>query len=179
MTTPELTVRPAVPADVDAITALVQSAYRGDSSRAGWTTEADLLDGQRIDADEVAAKAGSAHGEVLVAEDDQDVIVACCEIERRSAEVGYFGMFAVEPRLQSAGLGRVVLAAAEARARELWSVTTMEMTVIEQRAELIAWYERRGYQRTGEVRPFPYGDETKGAPRRDDLCFVVLIKTFG
>jgi len=172
---PQLTIRPAVPADVDAVVALVQSAYRGDSSRAGWTTEADLLDGQRTDPAEVAAKVTSQTGEVLVAVDEQGAVVACCEVEPRP-KGAYFGMFAVEPALQSAGIGRLVLEAAEARARERWSATTMQMTVIAQRAELIAWYERRGYRLTGETQPFPYGDVTKGLPQRDDLVFVVLAK---
>jgi GNAT superfamily N-acetyltransferase len=157
------------------VAALVHSAYRGEASRAGWTTEADLLDGQRIEVDEVAAKVGHHSAEVLVAVTPDGVVVACCEIERRSAGA-YFGMFAVVPRLQSAGIGRLLLGAAEARAVELWSAATMEMTVIEQRGELIAWYERRGYRLTGERRPFPYGDVSKGLPLRADLVFVVLSK---
>ena len=176
MPTPELTIRPAVPADVDALVALVQRAYRGDSSRAGWTTEADLLDGQRTDRAEVAAKVGSETGVVLVAVDQQGVIVACCELEPRPGGA-YFGMFAVEPALQSAGVGRLLLAAAEATAREQWSAASLQMTVIAQRTELIEWYERRGYRRTGEERPFPYGDVSKGLPRRTDLTFIVLAKT--
>jgi ribosomal protein S18 acetylase RimI-like enzyme len=172
----ELTIRPAGPADIDAVAALVERAYRGEASRAGWTTEADLLDGQRTDPGEVAAKVISGTGEVLVAVDERGVIVACCELEPRP-HGAYFGMFAVEPALQSAGLGRLVLDAAEARARERWSAATMEMTVIGQRTELIAWYERRGYRPTGQVKPFPYGDVTKGVPRRTDLEFVVLAKT--
>ena len=176
--TPELLIRPALAADVEAVTALVQGAYRGETSRAGWTTEADLLDGQRIDVDEVAAKVGHDGTEVLVAVTPGGAVVACCEIERRPASA-YFGMFAVDPRQQSSGIGRRVLDAAEARAVELWSVAAMEMTVIEQRAELIAWYERRGYRLTGERRPFPYGDLSKGLPLRPDLAFVVLSKTLG
>jgi ribosomal protein S18 acetylase RimI-like enzyme len=168
-------VRTAEVADTDAVTALVQRAYRGDSSRVGWTTEADLLDGQRTDPAEVAAKVASETGEVLVAVDGQGVIVACCELEPRS-DGAYFGMFAVEPALQSAGIGRLMLEAAEARARERWSATSVQMTVIAQRTELIEWYERRGYRRTGEQQPFPYGDASKGLPRREDLAFVVLRK---
>ena len=172
----QLDVRTATALDVEALTALVQRSYRGESSRAGWTTEADLLDGQRTDSSEVAAKVASGTGEVLVAVTEQGALVACCELELRPNSA-YFGMFAVEPALQAAGIGRFVLDAAEARARERWSSTVMEMTVIEQRTELIAWYERRGYQRTGEVRPFPYGDVTKGEPQRADLAFLVLRKS--
>jgi ribosomal protein S18 acetylase RimI-like enzyme len=85
-------------------------------------------------------------------------------------------MFAVRPGLQNSGLGRRVLDAAERRARALWDAREMQMTVISVRDELIAWYERRGYRRTGEKRPFPYGDERFGRPRRPDLDFVVLAK---
>ena len=91
---------------------------------------------------------------------------------------GYFGMFAVDPDQQNGGLGKAVLAEAERIAREQWQCHAMRMTVIEQRAELIAWYERRGYRRTGECQPFPYGDERFGIPRRDDLRFEVLVKDF-
>ncbi|MDX6230733.1 MAG: hypothetical protein QOI76_4123 [Frankiales bacterium] len=176
MSPAEVAVRTAVSSDVAAVAALVQRAYRGDASRVGWTTEADLLDGRRIDVEGVAGKIGSATGEVLVAVHADSGLVACCEIESRPP-VAYFGMFAVEPGLQGAGLGRIMLEAAEQRAGELWPVTSIEMTVIAQRTELIDWYVRRGYAITGETRPFPYGDEAFGLPRRDDLVFVVLAKS--
>jgi ribosomal protein S18 acetylase RimI-like enzyme len=173
--TPELTIRAAGLSDVDSVAALVQSAYRGDSSKAGWTTEADLLDGQRIDSAEVAEMIGGL-GEVLVAE-AVGAVVACCLVEPRPPTGSYFGMFAVRPTLQSGGIGRRLLEAAEQRAVERWAARTMEMTVIQQRTELIDWYVRRGYRLTGQSRPFPYGDVSKGLPRRDDLVFVVLAKT--
>jgi GNAT superfamily N-acetyltransferase len=90
--------------------------------------------------------------------------------------VGYFGMFAVRPNLQSAGIGSAVLAEAERYARDVWCADRLEMYVIAQRAELIAWYARRGYRATGATRPFPYGDERFGQPRRPDLAFTVLSK---
>jgi ribosomal protein S18 acetylase RimI-like enzyme len=82
----------------------------------------------------------------------------------------------VRPELQGAGLGRVVLAEAERIAREEWGVREMHMTVIHLREDLIAWYERRGYRRTGEMSPFPYDDQRFGIPRRDDLQFELLVK---
>jgi ribosomal protein S18 acetylase RimI-like enzyme len=170
-----LTFRRAVDADVPAIVALVESAYRGEVSRAGWTTEADLLDGQRTDAEAVAAILSAPAGTVLVAE-SAGQLVACCQLEQRAAAEAYFGMFSVQPGGQGQGVGRQVLAEAERIAREEWAATTMVMTVLTQRAELIAWYERRGYRRTGERRPFPYGDERYGLPRRPDLVFDVLAK---
>ncbi|GAB3783843.1 GNAT family N-acetyltransferase [Dyella agri] len=173
---PQTDFRPAVMADVPAIVALVESAYRGDSGRAGWTTESDLLDGQRTDVAGVAALLGQPYSMLLLAERD-GVLLASCHIERRG-DSGYFGMFAVAPTRQGGGLGKAVLGEAERIAREEWHCRAMHMTVIVQREELIAWYERRGYRRTGEFQPFPYGDERFGIPRRDDLRFEVLRKDF-
>ena len=166
--------RTATTADIEAIVALVQSAYRGDSGRRGWTTEADLLDGSRTDAAEVAALLQHADSEILLAERD-GMLVASCHVQRQG-DSGYFGMFAVRPEQQAAGLGKFMLAAAERVARERWQCRAMVLTVIVQRAELIAWYARRGYRPTGEYRPFPYGNERFGIPRRDDLRFAVLRK---
>ncbi|MDE2307809.1 MAG: GNAT family N-acetyltransferase [Xanthomonadaceae bacterium] len=169
-----LSFRDAESVDVPAIVALVQSAYRGDASRAGWTTEADLLDGQRIDPDGVLQLIGKPASRVLLAERNGRLI-ACCQLEKQG-DTGYFGMFSVVPGEQGSGLGKQVLAEAERLAREQWRCRAMHMTVIEQRGELIAWYERRGYRRSGEYRPFPYGDERFGIPRRADLRFAVLVK---
>ncbi|MGZ6827212.1 MAG: GNAT family N-acetyltransferase [Mycobacteriales bacterium] len=162
-------IRPAVPEDVAALHALVESAYRGDSSRAGWTTEADLLDGQRTDPDAVR----EVLPDLLVAVDDGEV-VGCCVLTAKD-DHGYFGMFAVRPGLQGGGVGSRLLTAAEERARGL-GLDRVDMTVLASRTELLAYYVRRGYADTGERRPFPYGDERFGRPRRDDLEFVVLSK---
>jgi GNAT superfamily N-acetyltransferase len=167
-----LAFRTAGPTDVPAIVALVQSAYRGEASRAGWTTEADLLDGQRTDGDEVGALISKAGSEILLAEAD-GTLVASCHLERRSADTAYFGMFAVQPGQQGGGIGRRVLHEA-ARLAATWGCRELRMTVIRQRSDLIAWYVRRGFSPTGETLPFPYGDERFGRPRRDDLEFAVL-----
>lgn len=164
----------AAPDDVAAIVALVESAYRGDASRTGWTTEADMLDGRRTDPAGVADLLGKPDSVVLLAEADVG-LVACAHVEKQG-DVGYFGMFSVSPDLQGRGTGRVVLAEAERIARERWACREMHMTVISIRDELIAWYERRGYRRTGVYKPFPYGDERFGIPKRDDLRFELLAK---
>ncbi len=184
-----LALRAARREDAEALSALVNSAYRGDSSRVGWTTEADLLGGQRTDPD--ALRESIAQGEtmgdrvLLVHEAVQPsgpaggsaapAIDACVQLERHGDEA-YLGMFTVRPTLQGGGLGRRLLAGAEQDARRRWGVTAVHMTVIAQRAELIAWYERRGYRATGETAPFPYGDARFGEPLRPDLHFVVLRK---
>ncbi|GHG11073.1 GNAT family N-acetyltransferase [Streptomyces filamentosus] len=169
-----VTYRRAVLDDVPVVVPLVESAYRGDASRAGWTTEAHLLEGQRTDPEGVAAVI-TAPGSVLLLVERDGATVACCQLEHRG-EAAYFGMFAVRPELQGAGLGKRIIAEAERRVRELWDVREMHMTVISAREDLIAWYERRGYRRTGETQPFPYGDERFGVPLRDDLRFEVLVK---
>lgn len=168
--------RTAVAADVPRIVALVESAYRGDSGRRGWTTESDLLDGQRTDADEVSGLLAAPDSAVLLAE-AADGLVASCHVERHG-DAGYFGMFAVDPARQGHGIGKAMLAQAEAHARRHWHSRAMVMSVIMQRPELIAWYGRRGYRPTGEYQPFPYGDTRFGLPRRDDLRFAVLRKVF-
>jgi ribosomal protein S18 acetylase RimI-like enzyme len=170
-----LSYRHATVTDVAAIVQLVESAYRGEGSRAGWTTEADLLEGQRTDAAAVTEMLDPPESTVLLAEDGGQ-LVGCCRLERRSGAEAYFGMFSVQPLQQGEGVGRQLLAEAERIARDDWAATTMIMTVIAQRTELIAWYERRGYRLTGETEPFPYGNERYGVPRRPDLVFAVLTK---
>lgn len=169
-----ITFRTATEADIPALVTLVTSAYRGDASRDGWTTEADVLDGPRIDADVLRADLARPRSRVLVAEDG-DGLVACAHVAEEDG-AGYFGMFAVRPRLQGGGMGKALLAEAERVAREDWQLPAMRMTVIDVRDALIAFYERRGYRRTGEFKPFPYGDARFGIPLRDDLRFEVLDK---
>ncbi|GHD70745.1 N-acetyltransferase [Luteimonas padinae] len=170
----DLHFRPATDADIDAIILLVTRAYRGDASRAGWTTEADLLDGERIDADVLRADIGRPGSRVVLGLRD-GALLACAH----AADLGgraYFGMFAVEPTCQGGGIGRATLAECERIARDEWRLPKMQMTVIDLRDELIAWYQRLGYRRTGVHHPFPYGDARFGIPKRDDLRFEVLEK---
>jgi ribosomal protein S18 acetylase RimI-like enzyme len=162
--------------DVPGIVDLVDSAYRGESSRAGWTTEADLLDGQRTDAEAICAVLAGSGSTMLLAEASGQ-LVGCCQLEQpRPRAEAYFGMFAVRPGGQGQGWGRQILAEAERLAHDDWSASTMVLSVLAQRPDLIAWYERRGFRRTGETRPFPYQNKRFGVPKRPDLSFVVLAK---
>ena len=169
-----LVFRSATAADVDALVPLVTSAYRGDASRAGWTTEADLLDGNRIVPEVLLEDIARPRSRILMARRD-GTLLGCAHVEARG-DAGYFGMFAVAPTLQRAGLGGAILAEAERVVREEWQLPRMRMTVIDLREELIAWYERRGYRRTGETLPFPATDPRFGLPKRSDLRFAVLEK---
>lgn len=173
---PSVTVRfgLASSADVDAVVALVESAYRGEVSRAGWTTEADLLGGQRTDRTEVSGLLADPTVCLVLLRVPAELAGTIC-VRVDAAGVAHLGLFAVRPDLQGAGLGKALLAEAERVARERGACSAA-MTVIEQRVELLAWYARRGYQQTGETQPFPYGQPRFGLPRRDDLRFLVLHK---
>lgn len=183
---PPLAFRKATPDDVPALLALVKSAYRGESSRQGWTTEADLLADDRIDAAGLLAKITALGSAVLLVTssaaggpNDKHHILACCEVLRHPppSDLSYFGLFAVSPRLQNGGIGKTVLAEAERYAREEMGASKMEMQVVWLREELIAWYVRRGYAIVeGETRPFPYEGLVNGVALRDDLYFLVLRK---
>lgn len=173
--TAELSFRLATDADVAVLVPLVESAYRGDASRVGWTTEADLLEGQRTDPASLAALIAERDSHVVLAHAGGD-LVACANIKRHGGDRCYFGLFSVRPSLQGGGVGRRMLAECERRAREDLACTVMDMSVIVQRPELIAWYVRRGYHDTGRRKPFPYGDLLNGTPLRDDLEFVVMEK---
>jgi ribosomal protein S18 acetylase RimI-like enzyme len=159
---PTLTFRPARAADVATLVALINSAYRGDSSRAGWTTEADLIDGPRTDVAEIARLVAADDSLLLLCLAGGDDIVGSVLLQRQ-ATAGYLGMFVVRPGLQGAGTGKRLMQAAETLVREQWGLRRMTMTVITLRPELIAFYERRGYRRTGEILPFPpeHADKVK------------------
>lgn len=160
--------------DVPALVALVESAYRGEVSRKGWTTEADLLGGRRTGADDIDACIRDPDGGILCFERNGEIL-ACANVTRRDG-AGYFGMFAVSPELQGSGIGKALLNEAEKTVRDEWKLHAMRMTVIDCREELIAFYQRRGYRLTGIKQPFPYGDERFGIPKRDDLQFEIMEK---
>ncbi|MCY1672451.1 GNAT family N-acetyltransferase [Novosphingobium sp. SL115] len=146
--------RRAGPEDVPALRSLVESCYRGDSARQGWTHEADLLNDERTSNAEVAHAVAATDMCVLLAEIDGK-LAGTVSVTCVGKACAYLGMLCVAPALQAAGLGRALIAQAESVALQQFDAATMEMTVIDARPELIAWYERRGYARTGETRPFP------------------------
>lgn len=173
-----LAFRFATLADIPAAHALIESAYRGESAKAGWTHEADLLGGQRTDHEALAEIVDDPKQSLILAEDD-GALVGCVVVADKGARgderIGYFGMLTVKPALQAGGLGRRLIDVAEQHAREL-GAGVMEMTVVSRRAELIAWYERRGYKLTGRKEPFPLDDPRFGLPRTRELEFVVMAK---
>jgi ribosomal protein S18 acetylase RimI-like enzyme len=169
--------RKAILDDAAALEALIESAYRGDASRAGWTTEADLLGGNRTSIDMLLSTLKDDDQTVLAC-DDADGLLATVTVERRDG-YGYIGAVSVRPTCQGQGIGRDLLAQAERVIREEWQLERARMTVIAQRPELINWYARRGYRDTSETAPFPYGDARFGAPKRDDLYFIILEKALG
>ncbi len=171
-----LSIRPAAQADIPLLHALVESAYRGDSARRGWTHEADLLGGQRTDPDALAALIADPRQCLLLAFSG-DEPAGCVQVSKVTEGIAYLGMLAVDPARQAGGLGRTLIAAAEDHARRAFGAGTMEMTVIRQRGELIAYYQRRGYALTGEERPFPLADPRFGLPINPDLAFVVLARS--
>lgn len=164
-------VRLAASDDLPALHALVESAYRGDSARGGWTHEADLLEGNRTSQEELAQALADADNRVLVLHQD-DALIGTVTITRRNEDTAYLGMLCVDPALQAGGMGRALIAAAEDCAAREFGAHTMEMTVVSPRTELIAYYERRGYVQTGEIRPFPL-------PQFGHLTMVVLAKVLG
>ncbi|HQS58026.1 MAG: GNAT family N-acetyltransferase [Gallionellales bacterium 35-53-114] len=169
-----LTYRPAVLAEVESVVALVNAAYRGEASRAGWTTEADLLGGQRTDADEVSSLIGAGHSIVLLCFEDAE-LTGTVHLHH-AHRTAHMGMLVIKPGLQGQGRGKKLMQAAEAAAIKMWGADKMLMHVITLRHELIAFYERRGYRRTGKIKAFP--DELRfGIPKVAGLEIELMEKT--
>lgn len=165
---------PAAAADLPELHALVERAYRGDTARAGWSHEADLLTGPRTSVAELQSFLDA--GECLLVWRDDQAIRAGVRLVRLSGELVYLGMLTVDPELQGDGLGKRLLAAAELYVREELGAARIEMQVFTRRRELLSFYERRGYRPTGERRPFPYSEWPQSGALFEDLEFVVLEK---
>lgn len=167
-------IRTAGPEDAAALLPLIEGAYRGEGSRRGWTTEADLLGGQRTDRAGLEEILANPSQSILMAFDGGDLIGSVLIADRGGT--GYLGMLAVDPARQAGGVGKALVQAAERELAGRFGLNRVEMQVFWQRAELIGWYERMGYCRTGETRPFPMDNPRMGLPLRDDLWFEVLAK---
>jgi len=163
----------ATDADIPSMVTLINSAYRGESSKKGWTTEADLLGGVRTSEKSLQDTMNKPGAVILVNRNDNGDITACVYLQKEPATF-YLGMLTVSPLLQAGGIGGRLLNAAEAYVKEQ-NGNNITMTVISVRAELIAWYERHGYVKTGESKPFP-ADPAFGIPKQP-LEFVVMKKT--
>ena len=163
----------AVIADAPALEILVNSAYRGDSSRLGWTTEADLLDGSRTDAAAIAELIQTP-GTTLLKYVEENEILGCVELRNQQGKL-YLGMLTVRPYLQGKGIGKELLMAAETEAKNQ-KCSSIYMTVISVRKELIDWYVRHGYHLTGDRKPFAFNNPRFGQPKQE-LEFVVLEKS--
>ncbi|WP_228243685.1 GNAT family N-acetyltransferase [Porphyrobacter sp. GA68] len=164
-----VTIRPAEAADLPALYSLVERAYRGEDARRGWTHEADLLSDRRTEPGELEAIVTDPHQALLML-DDGTAPLGCVRIADLGQGLAYLGLLCVEPARQGEQLGRKLMQEAERYARDVLACNVIEMTVIEQRRELIAYYERRGWQRTGERRDFP-------VPLDPPLFMCVLTKS--
>ena len=176
---PSITITIATVNDVVELVQLVNSAYRGESSKRGWTTEADLLDGIRTDEESMLQLITDPTSEVLQCRNRKNELLVCVNL-RANIDQLYLGMLTVSPTLQGEGIGKELLRASEQYATEN-NFSAITMSVISIRTELIAWYERRGYSRTGETKPFPASDPRFGIPKQA-LEFIMLrkkIKTDG
>lgn len=162
----------ATPTDAVPISALVNRAYRPDPEARGWTHEAELVSGARTNAGQVLALFKDES--TLLVMREASLIVACVHVERIDSAC-HIGMLATDPALQGQGLGHRMLAAAEDLARHRYNATQIKMSVLSSRPELLAYYQRRGYQLTGGVSPYP-ADAGVGTPNRRDLQVLDLIK---
>ena len=163
--------------DIPAVAALMNRAYRGAGGTRGWAVETDYISGERTTAEVLRADLAENPAASILkwVDGPAEFFGGCVWLEPLGDGAWYLGSFAIEPGRQASGLGRVLLAAAEDWVRAHGG-RRIRLTVINLCEALIAWYLRRGYQKTGETEPFPYGDDRFGAPLRDDLCFVVLAK---
>lgn len=169
----ELTFRKAVAGEAAQVADMINTSYRGETSRLGWTTEADLLDGLRTDTEEIRRLIAAADSMILLCLDGVELI-GSVHVERKE-DHAYVGMFVVRPTLQGRGIGKLLLETAEHAVLREWGVGKFVMVVISFRQELIAYYERRGYRRTGRNLPFP-SNPAMWTPKVEGLKLELLEK---
>ena len=163
---------PATTADIPAINLLVNTAYRGEAAKKGWTTEADLVEGPRTDEKSLADMLHTPGATILIARNEKEELIGCVYLQKQE-NTYYLGMLTVSPLLQTAGIGNRLLQAAETFVTAA-GYHRITMRVISVRHELIAWYERRGYTPTGEIQPFP-ANPALGMPKQP-IEFAVMEK---
>ncbi|MDX1943334.1 MAG: GNAT family N-acetyltransferase [Saprospiraceae bacterium] len=159
--------------DIPELVALINSAYRGESSKQGWTTEADLIGGLRTDYDHLLEILNDPNTTFLKYTDETGSIIGCVRLQQQEDKI-YLGMLSVSPQLQAKGIGKQLLQAADVHARQQ-RCRAIFMTVFSLRPELIAWYERHGYQQTGETVPY-HPNEKFEVAMTQELVFLVLEK---
>ena len=157
--------------DVTALEKLINSAYRGETSKLGWTTEANLLQDKRVTADELYETINNKENTILKFIKN-DTIIGCVLLTDKGNKL-YLGMLTVSPEFQNSGIGKKLLQKAEEHALSL-NLPKIVMTVISIREELIAWYNRHGFKNTGIREPFPLNGTD--AVISQPLEFIVLEK---
>ena len=168
-----LSYRYAIQDDLVAVVDLVNAAYRGGEDYSGWTHEGHLLHGARISLEQLTQQLTGEHVKMLLAE-REGRLYGCMMLSLQGDRV-YLGTFAVVPHLQGNGVGRQMLKHAERQAAEQWQASQIEMVVISQRQDLIEYYQRRGYQVSGEVSDFPVELDV-GIPKVQGLTITALNK---
>jgi ribosomal protein S18 acetylase RimI-like enzyme len=168
---------PGTTGDIDELVRFVNGAYRGESADAGWASEGKLMAGQRTDSAMLTESLSTKGGTILLMRDQVNTPLAGCVSLKPTDDPStwYLSMLAIDPKRQAEGLGRLLLFEAEDRIKAQ-GASRVKISVIWLRQPLIEWYERRGYRRTGQTEPFPYGNQRFGVPLRDDLYFVEFLK---
>lgn len=168
----ELHISTSTPEDVPLLEKLINSAYRGEESKKGWTTEANLLEGKRIDADGIEKMMTGADAVILKCCNNDNDLVGCVYLKKNDNKM-YLGMLTVSPVLQASGIGKKILNAAEEYAAQQ-KCNLIQMRVISVRHELIAWYQKHGYSKTGETIPYVPGPGL--STPKQPLEFIVMKK---
>jgi ribosomal protein S18 acetylase RimI-like enzyme len=166
--------RKARASDVDTIVSLINAANTGDGGAAGWTNELAIWKGERTHVEEIITMLAVPQSMFLLRLNEGEA--AGCAYLRKTGDAAYLGMLAVRPTLQGLGVGKQIIAEAERIAREEMRCTVMTMGVItNHRPELTAFYERRGYARTGRIKPFE-GTQARRESKASEVRAEWMVK---
>lgn len=174
----ELNFRVATEDDAAQLQQLVESAFRAEDSRKGWTDDLGLSSTFRLDVQEIIAMITKADSVMLMATSNENTLVGSIGSSKRDANYARLFMLAVDTSQQRGGIGRQVLTYAEDYCQRTWGVTTLGLNALSNRKQLISWYSRRGYKMTGETTPFPR-EKSGNLVLPDGLCFVEFEKVLG